>query len=184
MENNEKRRISKLSLVLVLLLISVGFAFLSATLGIMGNSKILGSTFSVHWDDTSIEESGVTPTRGAVVTDTDKKIIEFSTELALPGDYYEFTVDAVNDGKINSKIASIKKEVYNSANEKIDTPSDMIYNLTYSDNTQPNIGDSLNKDESKKYKVRVGINPNAKTVPETDQVYTFKIEVNYEQEHD
>ena len=187
MENNDSKNTkkginSKLLLILVILLMTIGFAYLSANLGIFGTSKLLGSNYSIHWDDTSIVESGVTPTISAHVTDTDKKVIEFSTNLVLPGDYYEFTVDAVNDGDIDGAIKSIKQEIYNSEGEIITTPTNMIYTLTYSDDTTPTIGDVLTKKTGrKKYKVRVGFDSRATTTPTTDQTYTFKIEINYEQ---
>ena len=95
---NRRKNNKKLLLILLILGVSIGFALLSTTLGIVGISGIKKNTWNIHWDDTSIQETegSVTATSPARVTDTEKKNIAFTVDFELPGEYYEFTADHDN----------------------------------------------------------------------------------------
>ena len=189
-QGNKKKR--NLFLLLILLLsITVGFALLSTTLFINGSSTIKGNTWDIHWDSESVvvDEGSVTVENDPTVTaDT----ISFAANFDLPGDYYEFTVDAVNAGTIDGIIKnSPAVEVYDSTGTtKLtgnDIPTDIICTITYADGTAPSTNDILAKrvdathPTKQKYKIRVEFNRLATELPDDAVSYMFKFSAYYEQ---
>ena len=111
--------------------------------------------------------------------------MEFTTELALPGDFYEFTVDAINEGSVDGVVTVTSNKVYevvDSEEQETTLPDYIKYSVTYSDGTTiPTIGDVLKAGESEPYKVRVEYDPEASVLPDTNKTYKFKYSVTYEQ---
>ena len=170
---NKKQR--KILLLLVLLLaVTVGFALLSTTLFINGTSRIKSNDWDIHWDGESI-----TPTSGSVTPDTPASVdangdIAFTVNFDLPGDYYEFTVDAVNAGTIDGIISAV-------------IPTDIIWSVTYADTGAPAVGDILAKrtdaehPTAKTYKVKVQFDPAVTELPANAVSYVYKFSVKYDQ---
>ena len=97
-KNNNKKYI----LILAILALSIGYALISTNLTIGGRLITKGGNWNIHWDDESIvEDSNATIVTPAHVTDSKKIVISFQTQLKQPGDYYEFTADAVNEGTVD-----------------------------------------------------------------------------------
>ena len=100
-----------LYIMFIIALISVStltivYAALNVTLNIVGTADISAASWDVHLDNINVNTqsvSGNTPTITGGTTAT------FSTKLEVPGDFYEFTVDVVNDGTIDAMIESIVK---------------------------------------------------------------------------
>ena len=194
MKNRRKNKKINL-LLLVILGPTLGFALLSTTLKINGTAGIKSNTWSIHWVKNSITETdgSVTATTKADTTDSANQVIEFTAEFELPGDYYEFTVDAINEGSIDGTIADdtdIKKGVYNLSDQLLTTtPENFKYTVVYADDDDdpendvaPAVGDILKANGgTKKYKVRVEFDSEAEGLPETAESYKFKFEVVYTQ---
>lgn len=179
----------KYLLLILLLVVTIGFALLSTTLKINGIAGIKSNRWSIHWDDESISETqgSVTATTPANVSDTDKKIVSFEVDFDLPGDYYEFTVDAVNDGTIDGIIDSVKKEYYEpGATEPSSVPEYINYTVTYADSGEnPKQGDILRANGGKiKYKVRVEFKSDTESIPTSAVSGTYKFEPEYIQHKD
>ena len=99
-----------LYLVLGLLLLSICsltivYAALSAVLRISGNSEVVASNWEIHLENPEVKGGSV---HNNLPTIDDNKL-SFNATLSLPGDYYEFTVDVVNDGSIDAMIDSVVK---------------------------------------------------------------------------
>ena len=197
MKNKKKRNL--ILLLVVLLGISIGFALLSTTLYINGTSTIKGNVWDIHWGTPTESQGSVTATTPVRIKDnTDSQEIEFSVGFDLPGDYYEFTVDAINAGTIDGIITAYKAAIYDSTGtteldpEDPDYP-DLIYTVTYADGTTvPAVGNVLAKrtdaehPTTQTYKVKVQFDPEAQELPEVpdgqDSInYVFKLNVNYQQ---
>ena len=157
-------------LLVLLLLISVGYAAIATTLKINGTATVKSSKWDVYWEPTSInvKSGSVTTTAegAAQVTDnTTKDEITFNVDLNEPGDFYEFTVDAVNNGSIDAVIAEngVVKKVYSDAEctQEITLPEYLEYTVVYDENDAAiEAGNTLAKKSgdtatTKKYKVRV-----------------------------
>ena len=106
MSGNNGKKYSSL-IIIILLVISIGYAALNSTLNINGRSSISKNTWSVYFDNIKIMSDSVEAVK--VPTITDNTTIDFEIQLNIPGDFYEFTVDVVNDGSIDAMIESINK---------------------------------------------------------------------------
>ena len=105
-----RRKNLKLIIILVTILgfVSIGYALISTKLNITGVTKIKNAKWDVHFENIIVKDGSVTPTTAATIeNDT---AISFSIDLTKPKDYYEFTVDVVNNGTIDAMIGTIIKE--------------------------------------------------------------------------
>ena len=96
-----------LSIVMIsVLTLTVVYAALSTTLNINGNAEVSAASWDIHLDNVQLNNSSVTSNVPII---TDSRTATFSTTLNKPGDFYEFTIDVVNNGGIDAMIDSITK---------------------------------------------------------------------------
>ena len=185
MRKNKKNK-KLLLLLLLLMAVTIGYALLSTTLKINGTAGIKKNTWNIHWDPTSYQQSlGGGATATTPTYNSDNTQINYGVTLELPGDYYEFTIDAVNEGTISGKIAEISHTVsYIEGGEtKTTLPSYILYSIEYAD--QPGVapaeGDILDPGATQKYKIRLEFDPNSSVVIENPLDITITEEEPYEQ---
>ena len=197
----KKKNNKKWTLVLVLLLVvSIGYAALASNLKINGTTGVKSATWDVYWNNVQVTQGSVETTQGnqARITDQAKTQVEYSVTLNEPGDFYEFTVDAVNNGTIDAMIedGSIVKGVYSDSNytQSVTLPKTISYTVTYADGTEIAPKHLLAKKTNgvattETYKVRIeyknddSINP-GDLDNTNDLTYYFKFSVNYVQADD
>ena len=194
----KRRKNKKLVLLLVLvLLISVGYAALASNLKINGTSGVKANTWSVYWNNVQIKDGSVPADNNnkARITDTAKTQVEFNVVLSEPGDYYEFTVDAVNNGTIDAMIDEdgIVNGVYtdSSYTTPATLPKAVSYTVTYADGSEIQDKHLLakkngNTPTKETYKVRIEYRNDDEIDPDdldndNDHTYYFKFIVNYVQ---
>ena len=137
----------KLLVFVLLLVIGVGYAALSANLKIAGTSGVKSNKWIIYFDRIQ-NESGVVSTE-TKITD-DKQEVDFNITLNKPGDYYEFDVDTVNDGTIDAMIDSVE------FGELDDSVKDLVtFDVTYKDGTEIKKCDLLEKESRKTITVKV-----------------------------
>ena len=177
-----RRKNNKIILLLVLILgLTIGFALISTTLKINGIANLKSNTFDIHWNENSIVETegSVDANAPASVIDQEKKTISFDAELIIPGDFYEFTVDAKNYGTVDGAIQGINLYYYEEGSSTPSSlPSYLNYTVTYADGTTPGIGDILKVGKSKKYKIRLEFKSTETEMPSNPDngTVTFKID--------
>ena len=183
------RKNNKYILLLLLLGgISLGYAAISTTLKISGTANITKNTWDVYWGVPIVTQGSVTntaPTRTNDTNDPAYTKLVWTINLNLPGDYYEFTVDAVNNGSIDAMITGINNTVSPSLSPYIK------YTVTYDDDRPIIENHKLakktgNDPTTVKYKVRVEydeVNATASTINsmESNENYTFTFNVVYGQ---
>ena len=108
MEQKSKTYIRPIVIVMIFAFITIGYAYLTSVLNINGSTLIKNPTWDVHFENVQVKDGSVI---GDQVTqapeiDTDRTTVSFHVNLKKPGDYYEFTVDAVNAGTIDAMINS------------------------------------------------------------------------------
>ena len=189
MKKRNKKKNKIVLLVIMILGISVGYALLSTTLNITGIAGIKKNTWDIHWDDTSIKESGnVEASTPAYVEDEDKKIISFETQLELPGDFYEFSVDAKNYGTVDGIIDDIRIKFFKAdkTEEYESLPEYINYSFTHLDGSKIEKGELIASGESSSYKFRLEFDENTETLPEFDEenpvIIIPQIEIDYGQD--
>ena len=182
----EQRTILFLTLLLV---ITVGYALLSQTLDINGTTNIKKTTWSIIWDNVVVKDgsvSGDAVTTAASITNTEKTLVEYSISLSEPGEFYEFTVDAKNEGTIDAMVNVVSNKVYesNGTTEKT-LPEYLTYTVTYSDGKTIEPKHLLSAGSTEKYKVRVEFKDvSADKLPSQNETLKFKFEVEYIQADD
>ena len=114
---HSKRAKKLFALSIVLLSITVGYAALSTTLKINGSAVFNKNTWNIYWDDPVVSKgsvSNVKPTITNDSTDQENTKLIWNVDLDI-GDFYEFTVYAVNNGSIDAMITDIES----STNEEL-----------------------------------------------------------------
>ena len=95
----------------------IGYAALNTTLTINGTSTIEKNTWDVHFENLKVKEGSIE----AIVEPTLSSgtiISNFQLSLNKPGDFYEFTIDVVNNGTLDAMISSIEKTPDLTENQK------------------------------------------------------------------
>ena len=95
-------------ILIVLFGISIGYAAISRTLSITGSSVVEKNTWNIHFENVQITDGSVVASKDATI-DNGNLSVDFSLCLALPGDFYEFTVDVINNGTIDVMLDSVVK---------------------------------------------------------------------------
>lgn len=157
----DKRRNTIMLLILLLCGITIGFAILTTTLHINGTGLIKGNKWDIHWDNVD-NIDGVTAQPPQI--DTAKTTVTYEINLANPGDFYEFTVDAVNDGSLDGVISKITHKYYQSDGEtELESlPVYLEYSMTNLDGSAIEKGQRLDAGDSKTYKVRINFKTSLK----------------------
>ena len=110
MKRNQKKK-TKLAVILLILvlLISVGYAALTTNLSINGTATVKNQSWSVYFDNV-VETTGagsVTADTSPTTSGTTTTELEWEVSMDTPGQFYEFYVDVVNAGSIDAMIGSL-----------------------------------------------------------------------------
>ena len=183
------RRINNLFLLLIFTIVGIGlgYAFLTQDLTINGITKFKGGTWDIHFENIKISDSSVTLSDGdspATINISDDTLVEFTVTLKEPGDFYEFTVDAVNDGSLNGMVAGVITKLNGTeiSNEN-PLPPYFAYSVTYDDDMEIAPNHILEVGERETYKVIISYNMDidVEQYPSSDQSYGFSFGVTYTQ---
>ena len=148
-ENSRKT----LYLIIGLLLLSICsltivYAAMSAVLRISGNSEVVASSWNIYLDNVEVK-SGSVSANAPKISGTSSVV--FDVELNTPGEFYEFTVDVVNDGSIDAMIDSVvKTPITGTSYAKY-----IKYEVSYENGDSINTKQTLKKGTSTPIKVRV-----------------------------
>ena len=183
----KNKRNNKIAILLfILLVISIGYAALNSNLTINGTSTINNASWDVHWNNVRVTNGSVTgdqvTTAAHILTGATE--VEYLIAFKTPGEYYEFTVDAVNAGSIDAMIGSFSNKVYDSDGEEERTlPDYLSYTVTYSDGIAVANNHKLAANTTERYKVRVEFKTdiNANQLPSSQDRLVYKFNVNYVQ---
>jgi len=111
-------------LAFAILFMSVGFAAYSSKLNINGTATVKASKWSVHYVTNSYSEStGSNQATSHSITNTD---FTFAVTLDKPGDFYEATVNVINDGTFDAKLTALTMSTLDAAQAKY-----LTYTVTY-----------------------------------------------------
>ena len=184
------KRKNKIFLIIVLILgLSIGFAALSTTLKLNGSAIISKNTWSVYWDRIGdIDKSDdVNIDSAAVIDSNDHTKINFEVTLNLPGDYYEFQVDAVNAGTLDAMLNKISL-IMNDNNSSL--PDYIKYSIVYVDGSEPNQYDLLvkagNEPTRERFKIKLWLDSEMtleqmNSISENGDSYAFSLLISYTQ---
>lgn len=149
----KKNKNQKTLLFLVLLLaVSVGYALITSTLKINGSSNVKSARWNVYWDNVQIKDGSVATTVGnkAQIIDSEKTRVTYTVDLDKPGDFYEFTVDAVNDGSLDAMIDNITDSGLTASQKEY-----ISYSVKYLDGSEVKEKDKLTAHTKDTYVVKI-----------------------------
>ena len=188
--NDNRKKSSGIVLLLLLVVgISIGYAALTTTLNINGDSTIGKASWDVHFDNVQVTDGsvdGANVTKAAAIDSGDTTKVNYSITLAKPGDFYEFTVDVVNNGTLDAKLSATPTLTGVSTEQEAYTN----YTITYDDNSSIVVGDTsliAGKTDSttnkKTVKVRIEYKKDitASQLPTEDQALNLEFSMNYVQ---
>jgi len=183
MEQKEHRSGNAVIILLLLVVgISIGYAALTTTLIINGESTIKKATWDIHFANVDVKTGSVAidTTQGekaASIIDTGATTIEYTIKLAKPGDFYEFTVDAVNGGNLDAAISAVP-EITNISSYS----AYLRYSVIWDDTKQaPAKNDTILGGQSRPVRVRVEYRSDISDtqLPGTDQTLELKFSMNF-----
>ncbi|MBE6157501.1 MAG: hypothetical protein E7160_01765 [Firmicutes bacterium] len=176
-KRHDKKQIYIAIIFVLALAIGMGYAFLNSTLNITGNTTIKENTWDVHFENFQTASGSVTATSAGI--DTNKTTVNYTVTLQKPGDFYEFTVDAVNKGSIDAMISTVSNTGLSSTQQKY-----MTYSVTYSDGTaiaQYQALPATTGSETIKVRVEYKKDISASDLPSSNQTVTLSFSVQYVQ---
>ena len=173
------RKILYMLLAIALISIStltIVYAALSVTLNITGTADISAASWDVHLDNVKLNSKSVTATAPTITNGT---TATFSTSLTTPGDFYEFTIDVVNNGSIDAMIDGVTKTpTLTTAQAKY-----LNYIIEYQNGESINTKQLVAKNSFVRLKVRVEYRKDitASDLPTTSETLNLAFTVNYVQ---
>ena len=178
--NRRKKHKYLMILICLILFVSIGFAMLSGKFDIKGSPTVIDSIWDVHFDNLNEIDGSVEALEKAII-DPSELNINYVVNLDKPGDYYEFTVDVVNDGTIDAKLMGLP--VISGISD--DQDKYINYSIVHTDGTPIVLGESLKVGESINYTVRVEFDSNIvgdSDLPKTDQSINLIVTMEYDQD--
>lgn len=144
------RRNKKLFIIFLLVLISIGFAYLTSTLEINGTAGIGRNTWNIYFDNVVNLSGASLATTAPTTSGTTTKSLSYSVNLTKPGDAYRFNVDIVNGGTLDAMITVLTNTTLTAEQQEY-----VEYSVTYADETPLATKNKLAKNSSDKLLVSV-----------------------------
>ena len=143
---NNKKNKTYLTVLLLLVFISIGYAALSTLTRINTHVELGKTAFTIHFDNIGETTHKATVNTAAAFTDNDtKKNIGFEVSLPKIGDFYSFTVDIINESTIPSKVSLIEVTGLTDSQKRI-----LQYRAYYSDSKKEvTVGDYIEAESTK-----------------------------------
>ena len=191
-----KKRIKekgKALFVIMLLIITIGYAYLTSNLKINGTAEIANNTWDIHFENIQTNNESVpieNGYNGATINQNNNSEISFSIKLSKPGDFYEFNVDVKNfgtiDGMVESITSSLKindEEYVTIGNNSNNLPKYINYSINYSDNSEIFPNHELKAGEKETYKIRIEFKTdiNSSELPNANNRLTFLLNARFKQ---
>ncbi len=174
-----KQQSMKNTIILLILILGLGYAALQSNLNISGLANMGNPTWNIHWENVQVKSGSVSASIPTI--DSAQTTVTYSVVLNLPGDYYEFTVDAVNSGTIDGMIESITSKLNGATITNL--PDYLEYSVSYSDGAPLVANHLLAAGTTEKYKVRIKYRDdiNLNQIPASDQTLSLQFTVKYRQ---
>ena len=186
---NKKKK--TLIIVALLVLITMGYAYISQVLAINGTGSVDNMDWDIHFESYNVTgNSNIVPATEPSTAGNNKTSLTYAVTFDTPGQVYEFTVDTVNAGSLDAMIKSYTSTIQVGSGEVKDAtvaaniPNYLIYRVTYADDTAIANNHLLAANSFEKIKVHVEFNRNisaAELTTAKGQTTTLTITANYEQ---
>ena len=185
MRRNRRKNIYLL-LFILLCSLGLGYAFLRTELTINGTAEFRDARWDIHFANLVVNPDSVELSTGnsAATISASTTEVTYAVTLKEPGDFYEFTVDAVNSGNMDAMIETISSKMGGA--EITTLPNYMDYSVTYIDGATLEPNQHLKAGKKETYKVHIGFKKDINASDLTGQVEnkSFSFSVTYVQADD
>ena len=173
---NKKKNYTLIVLFLTLFF-TVGYAYLNTLLSINGIVKVNKNTWDVHFENIQKVDGSVDATVDATISNN--TTVDFTVDLQMPGEFYSFTVDVVNNGTIDAMLSEILKTGLTTEQEVYTE-----YTVTYNDGEEILEKDSLpsGMNDTLLITVKYKDGITAEQLPTEDQSINLSLEADYIQD--
>ena len=172
----ERKKFIMYAVLLLLIFIGIGYASLNTVLDINGTATAKSNTWDIHFENILVSPGSVTAIESPVTNNVSTTTLTYKINLAQPGDYYEFVVDAVNKGTIDAMVDTISDLGLTAAQREY-----IKYNISYIDGMEILPKHLLASNNKETYKVRIEFDKNIENsqLPATDQQLNLTFAVDY-----
>lgn len=176
-KSNSKRKMTIFIVVLCVLLLGVGFAYLSQALKISNTATISTNSWSVHLENVEVKDGSVSAPMPIIRNDSVS--MTASVTLNKPLDFYEYYVDVVNDGTLDARLDSFEKTILTESQQKY-----LNYTITYKDLQEISQNDLLAVGERETLRILIEMKDveDASDLPTEAVVLTLESQLNYVQD--
>ena len=152
-----KNKKTKLTLLILIICITLGYAALRTSLNINGVASIPNVSWDVYFSNYQNSAStNVDPTtEPSTPTGTKPTTISYAVVLSQPGDLYEFTVDVVNGGTIDANINLVSKLNGEEIDSENPIPDYLTYTITDANDQPIQTDHRLNHGVTETYKIKL-----------------------------
>ena len=175
MKNNRKVLYGLVALALVLSVvgISVGFASMSSTLTINGTTTVVPASWKIKFTNLQQESlTGAAEVTTAPQITSDTHIGNYAVKLTKPGDSVVYTFDVENEGTLDAQLSSytfatptITGTGDTAAADATIVTNNLVYTLTYDDDSAISTGATLAKDGKASFKLTIAYPETATELP-------------------
>ena len=171
-----RRKNKKFIIIILILFISIGFAYLSASLNITGLATIKRSVWDVHFENIVNENEDVLNIDTPAVISNNKLRVDFEVSLDQPGQEYSFYVDVLNNSTFDVALNNLSITGLDSSLENYIIPT-----VTYSDGITPLQNDILKENSLETLRVSVKYNDDldANNLPTSDSDFQLSVQLTY-----
>ena len=122
-----KKRLILVAALFFTMFVGIGYAYVKRTLNINNNTKISSLSWDIHFENLNVTDGSIEPLTESTISQ-DKMSITSVLDFKNDGEFYEYTVDVVNNGTINAMIESVEGLTLTEEQAKY-----FDYSATYSD---------------------------------------------------
>ena len=180
MRFNSKTNSMVLFLFSMILLLGVGYAYLNTSVTVQGAGKVTSSSWDVHFENVVVNEKSSNSLEGnPLPTIIDDSTVTFNVGLESPGEFYEFSLDVVNNGTIDVMI----DDIIVSPELTVEQQKMFRYEIKYDNGINLEKYQSLKSGEKKNIKILFKYNEMLDYVEysEENQSFEFSITIKYVQ---
>lgn len=145
----KSRRIIFYFAFLIFVGVSIGYAALTTSLNITGQSTLSKNLWDVHFEDVRVLNNYTADQSSRPTIDSTQTKITFSLKLTTPGQFYEISTDVVNSGTIDAMLSTISNNLTTSQKKYLE------YSVKYIDGASMNTKDYLKKGTKQRIKIKI-----------------------------
>ena len=148
--NQTKKRKLVAVLLILVMLISVGYAALTTNLSINGSTTVKAKSWNVHFANIVVDtaNNSVASVQTAPTLSNNNTTVTWEVSMDTPGQVYKYNVDVVNEGSIDAMVSTATNSIVTSTLSQ-EQQAYLDYTITYVNGAEVEQYDKLAAGETK-----------------------------------